>query len=418
MNGQANKQKGMERLKKSTLHNVYFQSRNMMMGIYVILVFVMTVLSDNKFPIFVFATSIPLILILSETVYKTEVWNPYYVSIPLCITLTTFYELYSTLNEPFWLFFIIIIYHNILFIEKDRFKMLFIGISVILLFWVEYYTDMPAGIIASRVTATIIFSITTYLGFDYLLKKQLEVHVALRNKDEAEKKLQSYAADLEKKNSELDQFAYIVSHDLKAPLRGINNLSSWIEEDLGQNITEDTHKNLELLRNRVHRMENLINGILAYSRAGRLQTDEVYFSTYELINEICANLINRSDITVNIVQPLPFLKTERVKLEQVFTNLISNALKHTQNEHPEIRITSQEDDSSYTFCVADNGPGIDPAYHEKIFIIFQTLQSRDTVENTGVGLAIVKKIVEDNGGAIWVESTVGNGAQFYFTWPK
>lgn len=408
----------MERLKKNTLSNVYNQSRNILIGIYVVLIFVTTVLSNNKVPIFVFATSIPLFLLISETLHKTETWNPYYISLPLCIALTTFYELYSTLNEPFWLFFLLLIYHTILFIDKEWFKLLLILLCIGLLFIVEYSIDMPAGIIVSRVTATLIFSIITYMGFGYLLKKQLEVFAALRTKDEAEKMLKSYATDLEKKNSELDQFAYIVSHDLKAPLRGINNLSSWIEEDIGPNMTEEAHKNMELLRNRVLRMENLINGILAYSRAGQSQNQKVYFSTYELIQDVCSNLTANTQTNVSIIQPLPFIKTERVKMEQVFTNLISNAIKHNKNSFPELTITGRETSTEYIFCVADNGPGIDPGYHEKIFIIFQTLQSRDQVENTGVGLAIVKKIVEEIGGRIWVESAIGQGAKFFFTWPK
>lgn len=404
----------MERIRKITLFNVYHQSKKIMIGIYVILIFVMTLLSDNKVPVFVFATSIPLILILSETVYKTEAWNPYYVSIPLCMLLTSFYEMYSTLNEPFWLFFIIIIYHNILFVDKERIKLLFNLLAIVLVFTVEYFSELPAGVVASRVTATIIFSITTYIGFGYLMNKQLEVYDALRNKDEAEKKLKLYASDLERKNAELDRFAYIVSHDLKAPLRGINNLSSWIEEDLGDHVTYESRKNFELMRNRVLRMEKLINGILAYSRAGRLPEEEVFFSTYELISDICSTLIINTQTTANIIQPLPFLKAEKVKIEQVFTNLISNAIKHNKKPNPKVTVTATETETECTFCVADNGMGIDKSYHHKIFVIFQTLQSRDMAENTGVGLAIVKKIVEEHGGKTWVESVIGQGSKFFY----
>ncbi|MES2559339.1 MAG: ATP-binding protein [Bacteroidota bacterium] len=406
----------MERFKKNTLNNVYYRSRNLMMVMYLILVTVMTVLSANKLAVFVFATSIPFLFILSEVVYKLQELNPYYISIPLCLVLNTFYELNATTNEPFWLYFIVIIYHTILFIDKKHYTLFFVFLSIVLVFTLEYYIGSPGGVIASRFAATVIFSITTYIGFGYLLDTQTEVFTALQNKDEAEKMLKAYAKDLEKKNSELDQFAYVVSHDLKAPLRGINNLSIWIEEDMGVAMNEDAHNNFVLLRSRVTRMENLINGILAYSRAGRTQDENVYFSTYDLIHDICATL--NSDTKITIIQPLPFLKTAKVQMEQVFSNLVSNAIKYNQNPHPEIIITSIETDTECTFCVADNGPGIDSAYHQKIFVIFQTLQSRDTLENTGVGLAIVKKIVEERGGQIWVESKVGHGAKFYFTWPK
>lgn len=408
----------MEGFKKNTLNNVYYRSRNLMIVMYIILVAVMTLLSENKLAVFVFATSIPFLFILSEIVYKLQEFNPYYISIPLCLVLNTFYELNSTTNEPFWLYFIIIIYHTILFIDKKLYKLFFVILSIVLVFSLQYYLNYPGGIIASRFAATVIFSITTYIGFGYLLDTQTEVYTALQNKDEAEELLKAYAKDLEKKNSELDQFAYVVSHDLKAPLRGINNLSLWIEEDIGEGIPEEARKNFILMRSRVLRMENLINGILEYSRAGRTQDENVYFSTYELIHDVCSTLTLNTSTKVTLVQPLPFLKTAKVKMEQVFSNLVSNAIKYNNNPHPEIIITATETHSECVFCVADNGPGIDPGYHQKIFVIFQTLQSRDSMENTGVGLAIVKKIVEENGGKIWIDSELGRGAKFYFTWPK
>jgi PAS domain S-box-containing protein len=235
---------------------------------------------------------------------------------------------------------------------------------------------------------------------------------------EAEELLKEYARDLEKKNSELDQFAYVVSHDLKAPLRGIYSLSTWIEEDLADKITGDTAHNFDLLRKRVTRMENLINGILAYSKAGRSKNEAVFFSIYELIHDVVSVLVTDQNVQVNIIQPMPFIQTEKIKLEQVFSNLISNAIKYNNSPQPAITITATENETAYTFCVADNGPGIDPAYHQKIFIIFQTLQSRDSFENTGVGLAIVKKIVEENGGTVWVDNSTAQGAKFCFTWLK
>jgi PAS domain S-box-containing protein len=240
----------------------------------------------------------------------------------------------------------------------------------------------------------------------------------ITNEKNAELAIRSYAADLEKKNSELDQFAYIVSHDLKAPLRAINNLSEWIEEDLGEGISEDVKNHMGLLRGRVKRMELLINGILDYSRAGRIRTREENVDSRLLTEEIVNSLAIPRHFRVAILGDFPVFKTERLAFEQVLTNYVSNAVKYNKNPEPAITISCVENEFDYAFCVSDNGPGIDKEFHEKVFVIFQTLQSRDKIESTGVGLAIVKKIVEDKGGRVWVESSLGHGASFYFSWPK
>jgi PAS domain S-box-containing protein len=236
---------------------------------------------------------------------------------------------------------------------------------------------------------------------------------------EAERQLKEYTGDLERINKELDQFAYIVSHDLKAPLRAINNLSMWIEEDLEGKLEGETKHQFQLLRGRVGRLEGLINGILSYSRAGRIKVTPSKVSVANLINGIIDMLSPPALYKISIDDALPTLNTERIALEQIFSNLISNAIKYNrQNAAPEIHITCKDQGAMYKFGVADNGEGIEAEYHEKVFVIFQTLEARDKVESTGVGLAIVKKIVEEKGGEVWVESEKGKGASFYFTWPK
>jgi PAS domain S-box-containing protein len=221
---------------------------------------------------------------------------------------------------------------------------------------------------------------------------------------------------LENRNTELDQFAYIVSHDLKAPLRAIANLSGWIEEDIGAHLTEDTKHQMDLLRGRVHRMESMIDALLQYSRVGRLKTDTVPVDVEQLVTEIIDYLAPPPEFTVKVMPGMPTLMTERLPLEQVFSNLISNAVKHNDKPNGEIVIAATNLGDRYEFSVADNGPGIAPEYHEKVFVMFQTLVPRDRVENTGVGLAIVKKIVEDKRGTIYLESQLGQGTTFRFTW--
>ncbi len=236
---------------------------------------------------------------------------------------------------------------------------------------------------------------------------------------EAEKKLKSYMRDLEKINAELDQFAYVVSHDLKAPLRAINNLSEWIEEDISDLLEGDTKDQFRLLRGRVHRMESLINGILSYSRAGRIKTAKEKFFVKPVVDDLCETFsINKPTRFLIEGDPQLELVSEKITLGQILQNLISNGIKYNDKPDIEITIGWKEMGTNVEFFVKDNGPGISPEFHEKIFVIFQTLQSRDEIESTGVGLAIVKKIIDEKGGTIRIESTMKEGTTFFFTWPK
>lgn len=233
-----------------------------------------------------------------------------------------------------------------------------------------------------------------------------------------ENRLKDYYDTLERTNRELDQFAYIVSHDLKAPLRAISNLSIWIEEDLGDVVNEDAKVNFDMMRGRIQRMESLINGILEYSRAGRAQSTPSTFSVQSMVTETVNALAPPDKFKVEIDEGMPEINADRIKIEQVFSNFISNAIKYNSSPEPLIKVGYIDDHAQHIFYVRDNGPGIDPDYHDKVFVIFQTLQARDKVESTGVGLAIVKKIVEDAGGSVWLESDIGQGATFYFSLPK
>jgi signal transduction histidine kinase len=233
----------------------------------------------------------------------------------------------------------------------------------------------------------------------------------------SEKRLADYNKRLEKNNQALDQFAYIVSHDLKAPLRAISNLSSWIQEDAGPILSDESKSNLTMLHGRVIRLESMINGILEYSKVGRTQVAVESVDVYTLVEEVVEMLAPPAHIQVEVNANMPVLETHKIMLVQIFSNLISNAIKYNDKPIGIIRVSCSEKDDSYEFVVADNGPGIPSEFFEKIFLIFQTLQSRDKVESTGIGLTIVKRIIDEVKGKIRVVSEVGKGSKFIFDWP-
>lgn len=228
-------------------------------------------------------------------------------------------------------------------------------------------------------------------------------------------KLSKNIHELENRNTELNKFAYVVSHDLKAPVRGIHNVVKWIEEDMGHDLSPQLKNYLQIIPQRTKRMEDLINGLLEYARISEKTVME-HINLYDLVKDITDAIVPREfDVQIG---SLPILYSERIKLEQVFTNLISNSVKYTVDANPKISITCNELPGHYEFSVKDNGIGIDPEYHDKIFEIFQTLREKDEKESTGIGLAIIKKIIEEHQCTIRVKSSLGKGAEFIFTWPK
>lgn len=271
--------------------------------------------------------------------------------------------------------------------------------------------------------SNIAFGISTFsiiLGYGFAIKLYLESEKELGFKakklEEINQNLSTVNQLLEERNQELDRFTYIVSHDLKAPLRGIDNLSVWIEEDLKDKLDADTSKNMSLLRNRVQRMNNFIDGLLKYSRVGERQETKVTVDVEQLLQEIIDSLAPSRSFKIAIQGKMPVLQTEALPLQQVFSNLISNSIKHHHRDDGKITISAVEQEKYYQFSVADDGLGIAPEDQTKIFAIFQTLAAKDTKENTGIGLSIVKKIVENQGGKVWLESELNQGSTFYFTW--
>ncbi len=222
---------------------------------------------------------------------------------------------------------------------------------------------------------------------------------------------------LRKQKNELDQFAHIVSHDLKTPLRGIDNVVTWIEEDHSFDIPPKVHEYLSIIKGRILLAENLLKGILLYARVGKEVMVKERVDVNELLTEIKEYGYNKPGINFIVESHMPILHTERTPLQQIFTNLIVNAFKYHDKTEGFVKVYHKIEGDFYEFFIEDNGPGIAPQYHEKIFVIFQTLQEKDTFDNTGVGLAIVRKILDDRNLKISIISELGNGSVFSFTWP-
>ncbi len=219
-------------------------------------------------------------------------------------------------------------------------------------------------------------------------------------------------------NQELKDFAYIVSHDLKAPLRAIRVMADWLCTDYADKLDDQGKEYLTLLTSRVDRMQGLIDGVLQYSRVGRTEQGTVPVDLDRWCPEIVDNLGVPEHITIQIAPDLPTVEGDLTRITQVFQNLLSNAIKYMDKPQGNIAVACVEENGFWKFSVSDNGPGIEEKHFDRIFKLFQTLSPRDSQESTGVGLTITKKIVEMYGGKIWVESEVGKGSTFFFTFPK
>jgi PAS domain S-box-containing protein len=236
---------------------------------------------------------------------------------------------------------------------------------------------------------------------------------------EVEREKEQQRRELARSNADLEEFAYAVSHDLKAPLRAISHLVQWIGTDIREIANPETLESLTLLEGRVARMRMLLDGLLNYSRVGHTDSPIEDVDIADVVREIAAMLAPPPDFIVTCEGTVPVIRTHRVSIQVVLENLIGNALKHHDRTQGRVTVSARPVDGAMEFRVSDDGPGIAPEFHERIFLIFQTLASRDDVESTGIGLAIVKKKVQSHGGRIWVESAPpARGTTFVFTWKE
>lgn len=249
-------------------------------------------------------------------------------------------------------------------------------------------------------------------------KGENELSQLARTVNNMAKILSNNIAVLKRQRDELDQFAHIVSHDLKAPLRGIDNVVTWIEEDHSFDLPPKVNEYLALIKGRIKRAENLLHGILSYARIGREDKILEVIDVNELLKDVQEYIPKKTTIDLLIQPNMPVLFSERLPLLQVFTNLIGNALKYHNKTSGVVKVYHKDAGDKYEFFIEDDGPGIETIYHEKIFVIFQTLQERDHFESTGVGLSIVKKILDDRGLKIKLISEPGKGSIFSFEWLK
>jgi two-component system, LuxR family, sensor kinase FixL len=248
---------------------------------------------------------------------------------------------------------------------------------------------------------------------DITYRKKTEQVLAKLNQD-----LHKTVREIKNSNQELRSFAHVIAHDLKSPLRGIGLIADRLIRKYADTLDNEGKDQLRLLIVRVRRMSEFIDGILRYSEIGHIFEEQQNVDVNTLLAEIIVEIAVPDNFEINVEQTLPTVRCERLRLKQVFQNLLSNAIQYMDKPRPQIRIGCTEEDGFWKFSVADNGRGIKEQYFEKIFEIFQTLSTRDKTESTGIGLTIVKKIVELYGGKIWVTSKIGEGSTFFFTLPK
>lgn len=223
-------------------------------------------------------------------------------------------------------------------------------------------------------------------------------------------------AELQRANDELQHFAAIISHDLKAPLRAIHTLLRWLDADHANQLNAEGHDLIHLLMQRAEHMDEMINGLLEYSRLGHPDDHRTDIDLNALVRDIAAMIVPNDHFDVVITPALPVVHANPIRMQQVFQNLIDNAVKFCDKEHGIIRIGCEQDVGFWRFWVQDNGPGIDPANYQRIFDLFHKLRTPRPHPGSGLGLAIVKRIIETEGGKIWVHSN-GELTTFTFTLP-
>ena len=258
--------------------------------------------------------------------------------------------------------------------------------------------------------------LVTLINISRVIAMQLNNAISLEKRKEAEGKYIKINKELAKKNEALEEYAHIVSHDLKSPLRSISALLSWIKEDNEELINDSSKVYFDNIDKSLEHMENLISDVLIYSSISFEQIKFTSIDIKKLLNEIVDYIFVPEHVTIEIGKMPPKIKADYTQFKQLFQNLITNAVKFIDKDKGKVKILYESDEFFYKFSISDNGIGIDEKYHDKIFDVFQSL-TKDS-KSSGIGLSIVKKIINLYGGKIWVESKLGEGTTFYFTIKK
>ncbi|MDG2431650.1 ATP-binding protein [Flavobacterium sp.] len=244
---------------------------------------------------------------------------------------------------------------------------------------------------------------------EYLKKQAYEIV-------EINKQREQLLKNLAEQNQELNEYAHVVSHDLKAPLRNIDTLINWFIQDNDAILNDDNKKSLQVILSNVEKMDFLIKGILEYSSIDKVDTQDRLIDFNIAVNEVIRTINVPESISISIEEKLPTLFGNAMRFKQLFQNLIQNAIMYNDKSQGSIQIGVIDNDTNFQFYIKDNGIGINELYHKKIFNIFTKLESNN--QSSGIGLSIVKKIIDFYEGAIWLESEENKGTTFYFTLPK
>ncbi|WP_052752866.1 sensor histidine kinase [Kordia zhangzhouensis] len=342
-------------------------------------------------------------------------------------TLMTFqyYLTYATALNDFSLDYLLVtyvfIFGSVLLLSNRLLVIIFSASQLLHLAYRVYYSTldrMSESAIMVSMSTIFIFSFLVMNGLIRYRKKLEAVNVELEERiKQRTNDLENRAKELLRKNKDLEEFAYVVSHDLKRPLRNIYTLTDWLTDDDEYQFNDETNQSFRLIKEQVTQMDLLVEGILNYSLQMDKELPVNSVDSQALVERIIT--VNSSEtVRIHLKKKLPKVMFNESQLLQVFQNLIQNAIKHTDKDHVDITIDYQKLERMHQFSIKDNGPGIEEKYHKKIFELFQKLDVKKEVDSIGIGLALVKKIIERNGGKIYIESELGKGAQFIFTIPS